>query len=52
MACRSDVVGALNIVLEDAPYGPNVEEAKVRSAHVLVCAVTDTADRPSRFKRS
>jgi hypothetical protein len=28
---RSDVVGALNTVLENAPYGPNVEEAKVRA---------------------
>lgn len=32
MPCfRGDVAGALNAVLEDAPYGPNVEDAKVRS---------------------
>lgn len=31
---RSDVLGALNIVLENAPYGPNVEEAKVRTRQV------------------
>jgi hypothetical protein len=28
---RSDIAGALSIVLENAPYGPNVEEAKVRN---------------------
>ena len=27
---RGDTVGAINLVLEGAPYGPNVEEAKVR----------------------
>ena len=27
---RSDYVGALTLVLESAPYGPTVEEAKVR----------------------
>ena len=26
---RGDTVGAINLVLEGAPYGPNVEEAKV-----------------------
>jgi actin related protein 2/3 complex subunit 5 len=26
---RGDIAGALNIVLEYPPYGPNVEEAKV-----------------------
>lgn len=29
MKYRSDVVDALNIALDNAPYGPNVEEAKV-----------------------
>ena len=28
-AVRNDYVGALTLVLENAPYGPNVEEAKV-----------------------
>lgn len=27
---RGDIVGALTLVLEDAPYGPAAEEAKVR----------------------
>ena len=27
---RGDTVGAITLVLEGAPYGPNVEEAKVR----------------------
>ena len=26
---RSDISGALNTILENAPYGPNVDEAKV-----------------------
>lgn len=26
---RGDVTGAINLVLDSAPYGPNVEEAKV-----------------------
>ena len=29
--CRGDIAGALEVVLTDAPYGPNVDEAKVRS---------------------
>lgn len=28
---RGDIVGALTLVLTDAPYGPNAEEAKVRT---------------------
>lgn len=32
MKYRGDIQGALELVLSDAPYGPNVEEAKVRSA--------------------
>lgn len=27
---RGDIVGALDFILKDAPYGPNVDEAKVR----------------------
>lgn len=27
--CRNDIAGALEIILENAPYGPNVDEAKV-----------------------
>ena len=27
---RGDIPGALDIALDNAPYGPNVEEAKVR----------------------
>ena len=26
---RGDIAGALSLVLDGAPYGPNVEEAKV-----------------------
>lgn len=29
---KSDIVGALSVVLENAPYGPNTEEAKVLSS--------------------
>lgn len=29
LSARSDIPGALSIVLENAPYGPNVEDAKV-----------------------
>lgn len=28
---RGDIAGALDFILKDAPYGPNVDEAKVRS---------------------
>ena len=45
MFYRGDVAGALNTVLDGAPYGPNVEEAKVRvttlflaSSLIYVCA--------------
>jgi len=31
IVCRGDTAGALTAVLEDAPYGPNVEDAKARS---------------------
>lgn len=27
---RGDIAGALNVILSQAPYGPNVTEAKVR----------------------
>lgn len=27
---RGDITGALNVALDSPPYGPNVEEAKVR----------------------
>ena len=27
---RNDISGALTTILENAPYGPNVDEAKVR----------------------
>jgi len=29
---RSDVSGALSVILDNAPYGPNVDEAKVHPA--------------------
>jgi actin related protein 2/3 complex subunit 5 len=32
LICRGDVAGALTTVLDRAPYGPNVDEAKVRPA--------------------
>lgn len=28
---RGDIAGALVTILENAPYGPNVDEAKVRT---------------------
>ena len=30
LSLRGDISGALSVVLEHAPYGPNVEDAKVR----------------------
>ncbi|KAJ7688216.1 arp2/3 complex 16 kDa subunit [Mycena olivaceomarginata] len=39
---RSDVVGALNTVLENAPYGPNVEEAKTVTLQTLLTILNTT----------
>ncbi|KAJ7223169.1 actin-related protein 2/3 complex subunit 5 [Mycena pura] len=39
---RSDVVGALNIVLENAPYGPDVEEAKTVTLQTLLTILNST----------
>lgn len=33
---RAGISGALNVVLSQSPYGPNVEEAKVRSVSAVV----------------
>ncbi|KAJ6475208.1 actin-related protein ARPC5 [Mycena vitilis] len=39
---RSDVVGALNTVLENAPYGPNVEAAKTVTLQTLLTILNTT----------
>ncbi|KAI0776625.1 ARP2/3 complex 16 kDa subunit (p16-Arc)-domain-containing protein [Trametes elegans] len=39
---KGDVVGALTLVLEDAPYGPNVEEAKNQNLQTLVSILNST----------
>ena len=31
---RSDVAGALTTILDNAPYGPHVDQAKVRGVYV------------------
>lgn len=36
---RGDIPGALDIALSDAPYGPNVDEAKVRSTVLFVAYI-------------
>ena len=32
---RNDISGALSTILENAPYGPSVDEAKVRTSPFL-----------------
>ncbi|TFY83466.1 hypothetical protein EWM64_g550 [Hericium alpestre] len=39
---KGDIVGALNIVLEGAPYGPSVEEAKNLNLQTLVTILNST----------
>jgi actin related protein 2/3 complex, subunit 5 len=37
---RNDIAGALNVILFEPPYGPNVDEAKVRT-NSLLCGVRE-----------
>ncbi|KAF9068679.1 arp2/3 complex 16 kDa subunit [Rhodocollybia butyracea] len=39
---KNDVVGALTTVLENAPYGPNVEDAKTISLQTLLSILNNT----------
>ncbi|KAF8588105.1 arp2/3 complex subunit [Ramaria rubella] len=39
---RGDIAGALTAVLEDAPYGPNVEEAKTITLQTLLLVLNST----------
>ncbi|KAF8529094.1 actin-related protein 2/3 complex subunit 5 [Hysterangium stoloniferum] len=39
---RNDITGALSVVLEDAPYGPNVEEAKTITLQTLLLILNST----------
>ncbi|KAI0363926.1 arp2/3 complex subunit [Pilatotrama ljubarskyi] len=39
---KGDIVGALTLVLEDAPYGPNVEDAKNLNLQTLVSILNST----------
>ncbi|GJE93006.1 arp2/3 complex subunit [Phanerochaete sordida] len=39
---KGDIVGALTLVLADAPYGPNVEEAKNLNLQTLVTILNST----------
>lgn len=34
---RGDIPGALSIALSDAPYGPDVDDAKVHTVHAISC---------------
>lgn len=34
--CRNDIAGALMVILDNAPYGSNVGEAKVRIPHKIL----------------
>ncbi|KAF8532611.1 actin-related protein 2/3 complex subunit 5 [Gautieria morchelliformis] len=49
---RGDIAGALNAVLEDAPYGPNVEDAKTITLQTLFLVLNSTkgSDIPSIVK--
>lgn len=37
---RNDIIGALTVILDNAPYGPTVEEAKVRAIYLSLSCVT------------
>ncbi|EAU87713.1 arp2/3 complex 16 kDa subunit [Coprinopsis cinerea okayama7 len=39
---RGDIVGALNTILENAPYGPNVDEAKDVTLQTLLTILNST----------
>lgn len=39
---KSDIPGALNIALENPPYGPNVEEAKNLTLQIVVSVLNST----------
>ncbi|KAI0075235.1 arp2/3 complex subunit [Panus rudis PR-1116 ss-1] len=39
---KGDTIGAINLVLEGAPYGPNVEEAKNLNLQTLVSILNST----------
>ncbi|KAG5219898.1 arp2/3 complex [Salix suchowensis] len=42
LECRGDVPGALSIALENAPYGPNVEDAKVLTLQTILTILNST----------
>ncbi|KAN0080266.1 Actin-related protein 2/3 complex subunit 5 [Tylopilus felleus] len=39
---RSDITGALNVVLDTPPYGPNVEDAKNLALQIVVSVLNST----------
>ncbi|EDR10937.1 actin-related protein ARPC5 [Laccaria bicolor S238N-H82] len=39
---KSDVAGALSVILDNAPYGPNVDEAKVLTLQTLLTILNTT----------
>jgi len=39
---KSDVSGALSVILDNAPYGPNVDEAKVLTLQTLLTILNTT----------
>ncbi len=49
---RGDTVGALVTILDNPPYGPSVEEAKVTmDEHGIVLSLTVLRSRISRCRR-
>jgi actin related protein 2/3 complex subunit 5 len=50
---RGDTVGALVTILDNAPYGPNVDEAKVTTDELgMLLSLTVLRSRISRCRRS
>jgi hypothetical protein len=46
---RSDVSGALSVILDNAPYGPNVDEAKVHPAVLRSLTLTRSHRFPGTY---
>jgi len=42
LLAKNDIPGALSVILDDAPYGPNVEEAKVITLQTLLTILNTT----------
>ncbi|KAF8200333.1 arp2/3 complex 16 kDa subunit [Pholiota molesta] len=42
LLARNDIIGALTVILDNAPYGPTVEEAKVITLQTLLTILNTT----------